>query len=99
MTTFYEVQIDKTCKAIGDSTESGRGFTKYDLDRKEFETIKKVKEFLADEYGKCKRDKIYIDGKNGEAIHIGTIYCFRTPEYNNRDWVIVREMKATTVLV
>ena len=99
---YYEVHRTRTCKAVF----SKEGYCRYDSDVRAFDTVAEVKAFLKEEYGNCKRTKQYIDGPNGEAIHKGYCYMFNTPkasyddqEKNNCDWVHVREIHATNLIV
>ena len=36
-----------------------------------------TKAYLREQYGKCKKQKMYVDTKTGETKHIGYIYCFK----------------------
>lgn len=102
MTKYYEVQRTLTCKAVG----SKEGYYCYDRDVKQFANLAEVKAFLKETYGKCKREKSYRDGENGEPIHTGYVYCYNTPKVSyddtakhNQDWITVKEIKATTIIV
>jgi len=99
---YYEVHRDRTCKAIGKNSD----WYKWDKDTNEFGTVANVKKFLREEYGSCKRSKMYRDGKDNEPLHIGFIYHYNTPKCsyddqpkNNQDWVEVREITAETIIV
>lgn len=99
---YYEVQIDKTCKPIGSKT----GFYQYDKETLQFPSIADVKAFLKEQYGTCKKVKIYNDGITGEVKHVGYIYCYNTPKCsyddtakNNQDWTEVKEINATTIII
>lgn len=102
MTKYYEVQRTRTCKAIG----SKEGYYIWDKEAKGFANLKEVKDFLKEEYGTSKREKMYIDDIEGSTKHTGYIYHYNTPKAsyddqakNNMDWVEVKEINATTVLV
>lgn len=102
MQLYYEVHRTRTCKAIG----SKEGYYSWDKDTKKFSTIKEAKDFLKEEYGNCKKVKMYRDGKDGETVHSGYIYCYNTPKAsyddqakNNQDWVDIKEIKATKVII
>lgn len=102
MTTYYEVVIRKTAKAMG----SKDFYDNYDIERKTLNTISEVKSFLHDTFGNCKREKMYQDQIAGDPQHIGYIYCYNTPKcsyddvpHHNQDWVTVSELKAKTVII
>ena len=99
---YYEVHRTRTCKAVN----SKEGYSSWDRTVDTFDNLAEIKSFLAAEYGKCKRTKNYIDGNNGEAIHKGYCYHYNTPKAsyddqpkNNCDWVHVREIQATNIIV
>jgi hypothetical protein len=102
MNKYYEVHRERTCKAIGSKDHHYI----WDGEKKQFSTIADVKEFLKDEYGTCKRTKMYRDNKDGSSKHVGYIYHYNTPKVsyddqakNNQDWVEVLEIKATTIII
>lgn len=73
----------------------------FDSDKLMFYNIKKAKEWLKEEYGNCKREKIYRDDERGKAINTGYIYCFRNSDISHlpiekwlqQDWVEFKEVK------
>lgn len=103
-TTFYEVRVTKTGKAVGRKED----YSTFDIERKEFATINAVKSYLKETYGTCKREKMYIDSHDlHQPIHIGYIYSFKNEDVSHapvnrwyqKDWIEVRELKATTIIV
>lgn len=99
---YYEVQRNRTCKAIG----SKDFYYQWYKETLKFNTIPEVKEFLKSEYGNCKKSKMYVDDTNGQAKHVGYIFHYNTPKAsyddqpkNNQDWIKVKEIKATTVII
>lgn len=98
---YYEVIISKTSKVAGNNTD----WQTYDRQRKQFATIAEVKDYLTNEcyYKGHKRVKMY----RNEGEHCGYIYSWTEKgsvqgdysTYNMQDWVEVRELKATTVIV
>ena len=88
---MYEVVITKTCKELFAPASEWRT---YSTDEMSFNTLDELKEYLAETYGKCKRQKMYRDPA-GE--HAGYIYCFVDADYshspvekwNEQDWVSV----------
>lgn len=99
---YYEVHRTRTCKAVG----SKEGYYCWDKTVDTFDNLAEIKAFLKEQYGNCKRGKQYIDGANGEAIHKGYCYHYNSPKVshddtpkNNIDWVHVREIHATNLIV
>lgn len=106
MKKYYEVHVEQTSKAIGSKETAGRGYRCFHRQTEKFGTLDEVKTFLKRTYGKSKREKMYQDTKDGEAIHIGYIYKFKSHDYcydsrpwYQQDWVEVREIKSTTIIV
>lgn len=102
MKNYYEAQRTRTCKAVG----SKDGYYSWDKETKRFATIQEAKAFLKEEYGTCKRSKIYNDGIDGSPKHVGYMYHYNTGKVsyddtakNNQDWVEVKEIKATTIII
>lgn len=103
MYKFYEVSVNQIGKPIGNNRDN---FSSFNQETHKFQTIKEVKEWLKEIYGKCKKQKMYVDGKNGDTQHIGYIYCFKNKDWSHnteswwqQDWVSIKEMKATTILI
>lgn len=99
---YYEIDRIRTCKAIGSKSD----YNTWDHDTKSFASIGEAKAFLAGEYSKSKRTKMYVDTKSGETKHVGYIYHYNTPKAsyddqakNNQDWIEVKEIKATTIII
>ena len=69
-----------------------------------FADLAAVKNWIKEKYGRCKKVLMYRDGKNGEAIKTGYIYCFRnkdishnSKEWFQRDWVEIRTVREKIV--
>lgn len=99
---FYEVSITMTGKSMGRTQEN---FSTFDRQEKRFKTLDKVKAYLKETYGNCKRVKMYQDTDKGSEA-IGWIYCFKNKDYSHdskpwyqQDWIDVEEMNSTRVLV
>ena len=99
---YYEVRRKRTCKAIG----AKDGYYVWGTDCNEFVTMSEVKTFLANEYGKCKRSKMFVDTKTGETRQAGYCYHYNTPKTshddtakNNIDWVEIGEVSKTRILL
>ena len=99
---YYRMRITKTAKKKG----SKESMSTFDNETKDFQTLKGLKEYLKDTYGKCKKQKMYVDTKQGETKHIGYIYCFITtyyPDYKSKyvqnDWVDISGVEENTILV
>ncbi len=73
---YYKVSITMT----GRSYKADDEYRTFDQQSKCFQTLEEAQSYVAEKYGNCKRVKIYRDQTNGEALHIGWIYCF-----NNND--------------
>ena len=106
MNKFYEVLVTKTGKAINSKKPAGEGWETFDRITKRFKTTKETKEWLHEEYGNCKRKKIYVDTIDEKAKHIGYIYCFKNRDISHnseswyqQDWIDIEEMRATRILV
>ena len=91
---FYRVIVNKTAK----TPYKKEDYQMFDSEKKEFETLDEVKEYLS-QYKGLKREKMYIDTKNGTSKHVGCIYTFRnsdishnSEEWLERDWVEVQEV-------
>lgn len=65
-----------------------------------FPSTTEAKKFLRETYGKCKRNKMYVD-KNGKAMHCGYIYGFHNADLSHlpvvkwiqQDWVCFSEVE------
>lgn len=98
---YYEVVRTRTAKAIGQEDYQG-----WDKETKQFQTIAEIKSFLKEEYGECKKTSFYYDDKQGVSHKAGNCYHYKTPPANygdkthyNIDWVEVREINATIIVV
>lgn len=101
MNEHYELEVTKTMKPMGRTNLS---YATFDRNRESFDTLDQVKRYLEDTYKTCKRVKMYQDLPNGEAAHIGWIYCFRNSEMGHdechwwqQDWVQVFHIRSTTI--
>ena|SRR5258708_35617139 len=100
---YYEVLTTNTAKPIGRTDES---YTIFDVQKKQFASLPEVSKYLAETYGDCKRQTMFIDTKQGIAKQAGWVYCFKNNDISHnskpwyqQDWVEVREIKAKTILV
>ncbi len=89
------------------TVETGKGYSSKDKYRifneflKSFRDMAAVDEYFKEYYGKCKRQKMYVDTKNGKTRHIGYIFCFRNSDISHipvdkwlqQDWVSFYECK------
>lgn len=101
MSTFYEIHITKTCRPMGRTGE----WRRYDSEIVRKSTIEEVKAYLKNEYGTCKKMRMYHD-TDGGAEAIGYIYGFRTPPSSYDDcwhfeqhWIDIEKMQATRIIV
>lgn len=92
---MIQFSITPTSKGYGrgDRWQRGSSFVK------SFNTMAEAKKYLQDQYGKAKKQKMYID-VNGETIHCGYIFGFRDADYSHypvqhwlqQDWVEFRNV-------
>jgi hypothetical protein len=102
---YYEIIIEQTSKPRGKSKVDY--YQRFHEETKVFNTLPEVREYLKETYGKCKTSMIFRDKKDGTTEPIGTVYHFNnsdishSPEekWHQQDWVEVREIKATSVIV
>lgn len=103
MSTYYRLKIMKTAKPQGGHD---REYDTYDVVDSEHATIAEAIAHLKTQLWSenCKRVKLYRDGKNGEAVHAGYIYCFNSPAYSYDDckhheqwWVSICKMTSSEV--
>lgn len=100
---YFEVHVLMTGKAVN----SKDGFSIYHEEVEKFKFISEVKDFLKEKYGSCSREKMYRDDKNGKSFHSGYIYKLGLQEPTERgekkwygqDWVEVREIQSTTIII
>lgn len=92
---MIQLHITRTSKGFG----SKDNYQIFDTETKEFNSLKDAKDFLKEEYGTCKRSKMYTDLKDGSSRHIGYIYGFKNKDYSHnseswlqQDWVDVAKV-------
>ena len=54
----------------------------YDQESKTFPSMKEAKAWIKDQYGKSKRQPMYVDDKSGKSHKIGYIIGMRSSQYN-----------------
>ena len=94
---MIELNITKASKKIA----SKEDYTHFDQLKKRFDNLKEAKKWLKETYGKCKKEKMYVDLKSGRSRHIGYIYSFRNADMSHypvskwlqQDWVDFLEVK------
>lgn len=95
---MIQLVITKTSKSYSPSDI----YRVFHEDIKTFNSISDAKQWLKNEYGTCKRSKMYIDDdNNGKTHHVGYIYHFRNEDvshYENekwlqQDWIEFRSVK------
>jgi len=91
---FYRVIVNRTAKV----PYSKDNYSTFDYEVKEFKSLDEVNEYLSI-YKGMKRQKMYVDTKNGEARHVGYIYTFRnsdishaSDEWLQQDWIEIQEV-------
>jgi len=106
---YYEVSVRCTGKTVGDKRQAG--FDLLDIYVKTFGTIAEAKAFIKEQYGGRKKQKMFVDKKDGSTQHVGYIYSLGIVEdvshtrsednkpWYQQDWVEVKEIKATTIII
>lgn len=100
---MYSVQITHTAKNYHPTSE----YHTFERTEKTFGTKQDVIDWLSEQYGTCKRVKMYCDKKDGTIEQEGWIYCFRNSDISHvpvekwlqRDWVSVTSFKPVVCLV
>lgn len=85
----------------GKSYSPRSNWATFDNEMKNFVTMQEAMTWLKEEYGKCKRVRMYVDDKNGKARHIGYIYSFHNSDISHspiekwieQDWIEFRSTK------
>jgi hypothetical protein len=98
---YYEVKIIKTARPMGNNMD----WEMYDKEIKDFGTKEEAEKYIKDQYYYCKkRVKQYQDGKNGEAIPTGWIYCFKSDpcsyddvKHYEQHWVTISKVNKRIV--
>lgn len=64
-------------------------------------TAEDVKDYLKEQYGKLPtgKNKIYVDGKNGEAIEVGFTHTHNGCGQRQTDWIEILEVSTKSVLL
>lgn len=92
-----ELHITKQSKRAGNQNN----YYTYDKETKRFKTFEECKKWLKEEYGKSKRQPMYRDDKEGNAIKIGYVIGFKNHDYENgekytyyeRHWIKIVEIE------
>lgn len=100
---YYKVDVNKTSRAVNNKTENYQTFS---VENEKFGTLQEAKEWIKEQYPKCKKEKMYVDKKDGTSQHIGYIYSFKNKDWSHnsecwyqKDWVRVSEVKETPVII
>lgn len=107
---MFEVITTCTARSMGRPAHQANyqdgEYRVFDERREVFETIEEVKQHLANQYGTCKRSNMYRDGKDGQAVRVGTIYHFNNRDYSHdskpwhqQDWVTIYKTTRKTVII
>ena len=99
---YYELHISETSKPIG----SKDNYSMFNKETKYFDSIKDIQAYLKETYGGHKKEKMYIDDKNGKPKQSGWIYCYRNKDWSHnseswlqQDWIEIREIHAETIII
>lgn len=88
---MIELQIVETGKGYS-SKERYKSFNEFS---KCFQNMTSADDYLKERYGKCKKQKMYVDTKEGQNKHVGYIFCFKNSDISHfpvdkwlqQDWV------------
>jgi hypothetical protein len=99
---YFEVNIIQT----GKIPFSKKEFEVFNEKRLTFATLEQIKTFLANEYQKVKKTKMYIDDKEGNPKQVGWVYCFKnsdishnSPIWLQKDWVEINEITSKRIIL
>lgn len=108
---YYRIKITQTgCSYNPRDPDGYRIFAQFD---KDFTTLPEARAYIAEQYGNCRRVKMYRDGQDnsdpklhGGAKHIGWIYCFNADDichvpvqkWREQDWVEIVSITERPVL-
>jgi len=76
---YVEAYITKQAKPAGNRSN----YYTYDKQTKQFRDMKEFKQWLKEEYGNSKRQTMYRDDKNENAVKVGYVIGFKTKEYED----------------
>jgi hypothetical protein len=93
--TMIQVQIDQTGKGYGKNEK----WSLFNQHTELFVNMERVKDWMKETYGKCKRSPMYMD-KNGKSVKIGYVFSFHNDDISHvpvnkwiqRDWVSFSEL-------
>lgn len=91
--------IELSITMTGRSYHSSAQYTEFNSTTEVFPDLPAALAWLKEQYGKNKRQKMYID-VDGKSKHVGYIYGFRNADYSHspierwlqQDWVFIREV-------
>ena len=100
MNSLYEVEIVRTSKPMGRTSQN---YSTFDNEVLKFKNKQEVNQYLTNNYGNCKRVRMFVDNKNGQAKQVGLIYCFinqdishNSPKWYQQDWVSINKVIYST---
>lgn len=82
---MIQLHITRTGKSFSPKDD----YSIFDTETKQFDSLKDAKDFLKQEYGSCKRSKMFADLKDGSSKHIGYVYGFKNKDWshNSQSWL------------
>lgn len=84
---MIQLKITKCSKSYSPLAE----YHVFDDTTENFRELADAYAWLAEQYGKSKRGKMYVDSKSGDAIHCGYVIGFRSEDcdskYLERHWI------------
>ncbi len=99
---YYKINVTCTGKPMGRTEED---YSCFDTFNKVFKTLELLKDWLKEQYGKCKRVKMYVDEENNKTSCTGYIFCFRNGDISHipvqkwyqQDWVEISHIVENTI--
>lgn len=99
--SFFSVRITETSASLFSSA-----YQIFNQESFNFKTLYQATDFINQRYEGRKRQKIYIDGEHGEAVHTGWVYKYRNADYshspveqwNQCDWVEIIKVEEQVVV-
>ena len=101
---YYRLRVTKTSRGMSHRQED---YSIFDREIKDFKTLEEVKKHLQETYGQVKKEKIYIDTKDGQTKQTGWIYCFKNSDSSHnpvekwyqQDWTEISKVEEEIILV
>ena len=114
MINYYKLIITSLAKSVGRPKKQKTdkqvslvsGYTCFDERVETFKTEKEALDYLKENYQKHKKEKMFIDDKEGNAKQVGWIYSFKNKDWSHnsewwfqQDWVELRKVAEETMII